>query len=88
NPVLSTLQYFEEEYRTHIKDKRCPAGKCSQLFNYSIIQEKCRRCTLCQRNCPVGAIPGDREQGFWIVPEKCIRCGQCFEVCKFGAIKR
>ncbi len=88
NPVLSTLQYFEEEYRAHIKDKRCSAGKCTQLFNYSIIQEKCRRCTLCQRNCPVGAIPGDREQGFWIVPEKCIRCGQCFEVCKFGAIKR
>ncbi len=88
NPVLSTLQYFDEEYRAHIHDKHCPAGKCSQLFNYSIIQEKCRRCTLCQRNCPVGAIPGDREQGYWIVAEKCIRCGQCFEVCKFGAIQR
>ena len=88
NPVMSTLQYFEQEYLTHINDKKCPAGKCKDLFQYSIIQEKCRRCTLCQRNCPVGAIAGDREQGFWIIEEKCIRCGQCFDVCKFGAVKR
>ena len=88
NPVLSTLQYFEEEYIAHIQDKKCPSGKCKDLFRYSIIQEKCRRCTLCQRNCPVDAISGDREQGFWINEEKCIRCGKCFEVCKFGAIKR
>ncbi len=88
NPVLSTLQYFAEEYRAHVIDKKCPSGKCKSLFRYEIRQEKCRRCTLCQKNCPVGAIPGDREQGFWIDTEKCIRCGQCFEVCKFDAIQR
>ncbi len=88
NPVLSTLQYFEKEYHEHIVDKKCQSGKCKELFHYSIIPEKCRRCALCQRNCPVGAIGGNREQGFWIIEEKCIRCGQCFDVCKFGAIKR
>jgi len=88
NPVLSTLQYFEKEYQEHIVDKKCLAGKCKELFHYSVIQEKCRRCSLCQRNCPVGAISGNREQGFWVIEEKCIRCGQCFEACKFGAIKR
>ncbi|MEW5894760.1 MAG: NADH-quinone oxidoreductase subunit NuoF [Candidatus Omnitrophota bacterium] len=88
NPVLSTLQYFEQEYLMHINDKRCPAGKCKSLFQYNIIQEKCRRCTVCQRSCPAGAIAGDREQGFWIIQDKCIKCGQCFDVCKFGAVKR
>ena len=28
NPVLTTLQYFEDEYRAHIVDKKCPAGAC------------------------------------------------------------
>jgi len=88
NPVLSTLKYFRQEYDWHIRDKKCPSGKCKELFQYSIIQEKCIRCSMCQRNCPAGAIPGDREQGYWIDQEKCIRCGKCFEVCKFGAIKR
>jgi len=88
NPVLSTLKYFRQEYDWHIRDKKCPSGKCKELFQYSIIQEKCIRCSMCQRNCPVDAISGDREQGYWIDQEKCIRCGKCFEVCKFSAIKR
>ncbi|MCS6831472.1 MAG: NADH-quinone oxidoreductase subunit NuoF, partial [bacterium] len=29
NPVLSTLQYFRDEYIAHIVDKQCPAGVCS-----------------------------------------------------------
>jgi NADH:ubiquinone oxidoreductase subunit F (NADH-binding) len=28
NPVLTTLQYFQDEYEAHIKEKRCPAGAC------------------------------------------------------------
>ena len=28
NPVLSTLRYFEDEYREHIFDKKCRAAKC------------------------------------------------------------
>jgi bidirectional [NiFe] hydrogenase diaphorase subunit len=28
NPVVSTLQYFRDEYMAHIVDKRCPAGVC------------------------------------------------------------
>lgn len=28
NPVVSTLRFFREEYMTHIKEKRCPAGVC------------------------------------------------------------
>ena len=28
NPVVSTLQYFPEEYEAHIRERRCPAGHC------------------------------------------------------------
>jgi len=28
NPVVSTLQYFPQEYEAHIREKRCPAGHC------------------------------------------------------------
>ncbi|MBU0468476.1 MAG: 4Fe-4S binding protein [Candidatus Omnitrophica bacterium] len=88
NPVLSTLKYFEQEYVDHIKDKKCVSGKCEALFIYEIIQDKCKRCSLCQRNCPVEAIPGDRDKGYAIDQKKCIKCGKCFEVCKFEAVNR
>jgi NADP-reducing hydrogenase subunit HndC len=26
NPVLSTMRVFEDEYRAHVRDKKCPAG--------------------------------------------------------------
>ena len=29
NPVLSTIQYFKNEYIEHIVNKRCPAGVCN-----------------------------------------------------------
>ncbi|MCK5707378.1 MAG: 4Fe-4S binding protein [Candidatus Aureabacteria bacterium] len=86
NPVVSTLKHFEEEYIEHINEKICRAKKCSLLSIYEIIEEKCKRCSLCQRSCPVEAINGNREVGFTIDQEKCIKCGKCFEVCKFEAV--
>ena len=86
NPVLSTLKYFEAEYKEHILNKHCPAGKCSHLITYNIIEEKCKRCGICFTNCPVNAIVGDKEKGYSVIQEKCIKCGRCFDVCKFKAI--
>ncbi|UCC76233.1 MAG: NADH-quinone oxidoreductase subunit NuoF, partial [Anaerolineales bacterium] len=31
NPVLSTIRYFRDEYETHIRERRCPAGACTTL---------------------------------------------------------
>lgn len=86
NPVVSTLKYFEDEYREHIEAKTCRAKKCRALFAYAIVQERCKRCGLCVKKCPVEAIPGDRKNGYHIDTAKCIKCGQCMEVCPFNAI--
>ncbi|MGN1130011.1 MAG: NADH-ubiquinone oxidoreductase-F iron-sulfur binding region domain-containing protein, partial [Ruminococcus sp.] len=86
NPVLSTLNYFRDEYIAHIKDKTCPAGVCKALTKYEIIADKCKGCTLCARKCPVSAIEGTVKNPHVINQDKCIKCGLCASNCKFGAI--
>ncbi len=87
NPVLSTLEHFRDEYLEHIVNKRCPTGQCTALRSYEIDQSLCKKCSLCMRKCPVGAISGSRETGYVIDKNKCIKCGACMEACKFNAIK-
>ena len=86
NPVLSTLQYFRDEYVAHVVEKRCPAGVCKDLLNYFIIEDKCKGCSACARKCPAGAISGEIKNPFVIDTDKCIKCGACIDTCKFGAI--
>lgn len=88
NPVLSTLRYFRDEYEAHVIDKKCPAGICKDLLVYAIDPEKCKGCTLCTRNCPVGAITGELKQPHVINTAKCIKCGACMGSCKFKAIMK
>jgi len=88
NPVLSTLRYFEGEYRAHIDDKICPAGVCGALARtYTIDPNKCRACDLCRKACPTEAAqgtPGGRP--YTINEALCIRCGACAEACPFDAV--
>ena len=86
NPVLSTMRYFPEEYEAHIKDKKCPAGKCKKLIRYQIDPNKCIGCTACSRKCPVGAISGELKKPHSINQSACIKCGVCRQTCKFSAI--
>jgi len=88
NPILTTLRYFRDEYVAHIKDKKCFAGVCTKLVSYTIDPEKCKKCGLCAKNCPVNCISGDRQTPYFIDQEACIKCGNCYEKCPFGAIDK
>ena len=86
NPVLSTLEHFYDEYVAHIRDHKCPAGKCKALLSFRVDPQLCVGCTLCSRNCPVDAIIGERKEAHFIDTTKCIKCGTCKDKCKFNAI--
>ena len=87
NPVTSTLRFFREEYISHVVDKTCPAGVCTDLLMYEIEEDKCIGCTACARVCPVDAIFGERKKAHRICPDTCIKCGACVAKCRFDAIE-
>ena len=87
NPVLSTIQYFRNEYDAHIRDKHCPALVCPDLIDFVVIEEKCKMCGLCFKNCPSDAIVWEKKKVAWIDQSKCTRCRTCITNCKFGAIR-
>jgi len=86
NPVLSTIEYFRDEYMAHIRDKKCPAGVCKALIQYTIDEEACTGCVLCKKNCPQEAILGEPKKLHTIIQEKCIKCGICHDLCKYDAV--
>ncbi len=84
NPVLSTLQYFHDEYMAHIKGV-CPTGKCKPLITYKI-NDKCIGCTICAQNCPVEAIAFKPHEIHEIDVDECTKCDICRQECPSEAV--
>ncbi|MHB9022999.1 MAG: NADH-ubiquinone oxidoreductase-F iron-sulfur binding region domain-containing protein [Armatimonadota bacterium] len=87
NPVVTTLRYFHDEYDAHVREGRCPAGVCTALIHYLILEDKCTGCQRCKRECPQQCISGEKKNPHTIDQSACIKCGACFEVCKFAAVE-
>lgn len=85
-PVISTLKLFRDEYVEHVVEKKCVSHTCTAMRKYIISEERCKGCSKCARNCPVGAISGKIKELYVIDHEKCIKCGACESACAFGAI--
>jgi NADH-quinone oxidoreductase subunit F/NAD(P)H dehydrogenase (quinone)/NADP-reducing hydrogenase subunit HndC len=86
NPVLSTLQYFRDEYEAHIHEKRCPAKRCAALVHFEVNPEVCTKCGICFRNCPAGAIQWKKKEPAVITKDKCVKCLSCITNCPADAI--
>jgi len=86
NPVLSTLQYFRDEYEAHIYEKRCPAKRCAALLDFEVDVDQCIQCGICFKKCPAGAIRWQKKEPAFIMKDQCIKCLSCITNCPVDAI--
>ncbi len=86
NPVISTLNYFRDEYERHIIDKRCDAFVCSELVG-----------APCQSACPLGTeawryvahiARGEYEDAYHAIREANPFPSVCARVCDHPCEKR
>ena len=91
NPVLTTIEYFRDEYEAHVQEKRCPAMMCRALTAYYIDLDKCARgCDACVGSCPTESIFTTRDRKKAIDQTLCVKCGECMTACpsEYDAVRK
>ncbi len=86
NPVMTSLKYFRSEYETHIRESFCPPAVCTELFEYTILPERCTGCELCKGVCESSAIQGEKRNPHVLDVTLCVKCKACVQVCAQRAI--
>ena len=86
NPVMTAMRYFRDEFEAHVRDRTCPAGKCTALVEYRI-NDRCIGCTLCAQACPVDAIEYRPHERHVVDVGRCTGCDLCFQACRDGAVE-
>jgi len=82
-PEAAVVEQSAPESDAPVKDGPHPAPYSGSLK----CSDACIYCTLCARNCPMGAITVDRAAKTWEVDsDKCIQCGLCVEKCPKKAL--
>ncbi|QAR32174.1 NADH-quinone oxidoreductase subunit NuoF [Geovibrio thiophilus] len=86
NPILTTIRYFRDEYEAHIFKQKCPARECPELIEFVVVDERCKKCGICKKVCPVDAITWEKGQFAFIDKSKCVKCRECIVNCPFNSI--
>ncbi|GAB1535905.1 NADH-quinone oxidoreductase subunit NuoF [Geovibrio sp. ADMFC3] len=86
NPILTTIRYFRDEYEAHIYKQKCPARECPELIEFVVVDERCKKCGICKKVCPVDAITWEKGQYAYIDKAKCVKCRECIVNCPFNSI--
>lgn len=87
--LLDTLQKMNIEISQNIIDKL--SSSLSDFGKITIDFEKCKKCEVCAKLCPTGALmsnklEGDKKEILFNAPY-CINCGICNLSCRYKAIK-
>jgi NADH-quinone oxidoreductase subunit F len=91
NPVLTSLEYFRQDFEAHVNEKRCPSKMCRPLTAYYIDLADCARgCDACEGCCPVDAVFTTRDRKKGIDQTLCVKCGECAAVCppEYDAVRK
>ena len=70
-----------------IKEQYGPWQRWKPLLHFLVIEEKCKKCGLCPRVCPVDCIAWEKGQVAVIDREACTECTSCYDACRFMAIE-
>ena len=84
--VISAFDKFSNEYDEHIKNKNCPANRCSSFTHIYIDPLLCSGCGDCMDECPQDCITGKLRYIHMIDEFDCTKCGKCGAVCVENAV--
>jgi len=86
NPVLSTIQYFKDEYEAHINKGVCPAGVCTALIEYQIDPRSATAAMPASTGVPRTRSSATSSRCTSSTRRSAFKCGACVEACKRNGI--